>query len=144
MTYNGIISGKLANLQRRLSQLRSWEIGSLEDFRENSLVRSAVERALQVCVEIMVDIAERLLALEGRSPGATSAENLEAVAELGAIADPETYANMIRFRNLVVHRYEYVDPDMLYSIVQNELTDFEIFAAEIRHFVEERDEPESS
>ncbi len=143
MTYNGIISGKLASLEQRLAQLRSWELGSLAEFRENWLVRSAVERALQVSVEIMVDIAERILAIEERTPEPTSAGNLRILCELGVVQDATTYEQMIRFRNLVVHRYEYVEPEMLYDIVRNYLGDFESYAAEIRHFIETRDEPQS-
>lgn len=140
MAYNGIISGKLANLEQRLTQLRSWELGTLEQFRENWLVRSAVERALQVAVEIMIDIGERILAIEGRTPDPTSAGNLRILAEVGAIRSAETYARMVRFRNFIVHRYEYVDPDVLYDIVQNHLCDFTTFETEIKSFIENQNE----
>jgi len=136
--YNGVIQKKLSYLKDQLRHLRSWDAGTLDEFRENILLRRAVERELQVCVEVIIDLCEHILAVENMSPAESSVGSLEKVAELGIIKDADTYAPMIRFRNFVVHRYEQVDPDILYDILENKLSDFDTFVAELETAVESR------
>lgn len=131
MTYNGIVSRKLNLLQEQLNDLRSWGIVSYPAFCGNSQQQRAVERALQICVEIMIDVCERILAVQGIAPADSSVGNLQRVAQLGLIEDAVRYEPMIRFRNFIVHRYELVDPEMLFDIVVNHLGDFECFIGEI-------------
>ncbi len=47
------------------------------------------------------------------------------------IKTPEPYTEMIRFRNLLVHQYETVDPLILYNIAMTRLADFRRFRDEI-------------
>jgi len=42
---------------------------------------------------------------------------------------------MIRFRNFIVHRYEYVDINILFNIVTKKLHYFEHFVDEIRNAI---------
>ena len=133
--YNGIVTKKLAVLEQRLAELRGWPLGSPGEFAASSFARSAVERALQVCVEVVIDIAERILAVEGRTPGETSFDNLLALQSLGGVASAAKYRPMLQFRNFVVHRYEYVDSEILYDIAKNKLGDFEEYIGEIKQFL---------
>ena len=43
---------------------------------------------------------------------------------------------MIRFRNLIVHRYEKIEAGILVDIVNHHLSDLERFRNEIRAYVE--------
>jgi uncharacterized protein YutE (UPF0331/DUF86 family) len=43
---------------------------------------------------------------------------------------------MVGFRNLVVHRYEYVDPCILIDIVNDHLDDFDDFRARVLRYVD--------
>jgi uncharacterized protein YutE (UPF0331/DUF86 family) len=38
---------------------------------------------------------------------------------------------MIRFRNLIVHEYEQIDPDVMYSLISSRLDDFARFRDEL-------------
>lgn len=131
MATNGILTRKLAYLQEQLSVLRSWRLGSLKEYSENQLLQRAVERQLQVCVEIVIDICERILAARKLPPADTSADNLHEVAKLGLIARVEDYTDMIRFRNFLVHRYESVETEIVYDIVKNKLDTLDRFLSEI-------------
>ena len=64
------------------------------------------ERALQVAAEILIDIAERILALEKAGPAATAAEAMESLVRLKVIRSKQPYVDITRFRNLIVHQYE--------------------------------------
>jgi uncharacterized protein YutE (UPF0331/DUF86 family) len=103
----------------------------LSDLQQSSLVSNALERGLQVAVEIMIDVTERILAREKQPPGDGAAANMHKLGELGVLKDPEVYMDMVRFRNFIVHRYEYIDLDILYDISKNKLNCFREFAKEI-------------
>lgn len=135
MKFNGVISGKLKNLERVLSQLRS--LGVLDAQRlEDWVLHSAVERNLQVAVEIVIDICHRLHSLSGKSPASNAREAVEGCVELGVLSSTETLSRMIGFRNLVVHRYEYVEAAILIDIVNNHLDDFDDFRTNVLSYVD--------
>ena len=131
MHYNGIIDKKLKLLEKKLSEIESWEINQLSDLQQSSMLSSALERGLQVSVEIMIDIAERILAIENVPPSDGAAANMQKLATLGVLKDPDVYMDMVRFRNFIVHRYEYIDTDIIYDIAKNKLFLFREFAKEI-------------
>ena len=56
MKYNNVIENKLRLLEKKLEEIESWNIDSFEKLKESSLLQNAVERALQVAIEIMIDI----------------------------------------------------------------------------------------
>ena len=114
MKYNGIIERKLRIIEENISEIKSWEIKSLEQLKNSSLLQKATERALQVSVEVMIDVSERILSLKNIAPSNTSVENMEKLVDLGIIKTMEDYADMIKFRNFIVHRYEKIDIEIIY------------------------------
>ncbi len=132
MNINGVVQRKLALLDKHLLNLRNeFKDVSLEDFRESWVLQRMSERVLQVMIEICIDVAERIIALKGAGPAATGSEAIEKLAALGAIQSAQPYAEMVCFRNLIVHQYEEIDPEILYSIVSKKLDDFRRFRDEI-------------
>jgi uncharacterized protein YutE (UPF0331/DUF86 family) len=88
---------------------------------------------LQVAVEVMIDVSERILALEKITPKDSASENIEKLQKMKIISTLPEYVNMLKFRNLIVHRYEKIDPEIGYSIIQNKLPLFESFIEDIRN-----------
>jgi uncharacterized protein YutE (UPF0331/DUF86 family) len=132
MRYNGVIQRKLALLSQQVLRLEGSLNGvSLSEFQENWVLRSMAERALQVAAEIIIDVAERILALEKSGPAATAAEALESLVRLGVLKSAQPYVNITRFRNLIVHQYEEIDPVILFDLAKNRLNDFRKFRDEI-------------
>jgi len=116
---------QLVQLRRRLEGV------SRETFCDDWGLRAMTERALQVCIEMVIDIAERFLALKGAGPAATGAESMEKLAALGVIKSAAPYKEMVRFRNLLVDQNEQIDPVILYGIATTRLSDFRRFQDEI-------------
>lgn len=130
--FNGVIQRKLALLDTQVSRLEE----HLKDVTESQfsgdwVLRSMAERALQVAAEIMIDVAERIIALRGGGPVATAAEAMERLVRLGVLKSPEPYVRVVRFRNLIVHQYEEIDPALLFELVKTRLDDFRRFRSEI-------------
>lgn len=132
MKYNGVIEAKLRVIENKLAEIRSWEIDSYEKLTGNSMLHHATERALQIAVEVLIDISERILALENQPPQNTAAGNIRQLQALGIIQQLTEYEDMVKFRNYMVHRYDRVDSGVIYSIVKNKLFLFESFVEDIR------------
>ena len=132
MKYNGIIQRKLALLDDQIDKLRrhTKDIG-YEEFKESWMVRTMSERALQVSAEILIDVAERIIAIEKAGPVATAADAMKKLETLGIIESAEPYSSIVRFRNFIVHEYETIDPEILYSLVTERLDDFRKFRNEL-------------
>lgn len=132
MKFNGVIQRKLALLDDRVQRLKKHTAGlTMEAFRDDWVVRSMSERAVQVCAEIVIDIAERLIALHNAGPVATAADAIDKLYDLGIIQSAEPYRSMVRMRNLIVHQYEVIDPAILYEVISSRLDDFLLFRNEI-------------
>lgn len=113
MKFNGIIERKLRIIEENISDIKSWNIISIQQLKESSLLQKATERALQISIEVMIDVSERILSLNEIEPANTSAENMKKLEQIGIIKSFDDYANMVRFRNFIVHRYEKIDIEIL-------------------------------
>ena len=90
-----------------------------------------MERDLQVLVEIVIDICQRLLTLHDQTPAPTSRDAVERCVQLGVLSDDTACRNTVQFRSFVVHRHEQVDVEILVDMVNHRLTDFERFRSQV-------------
>ena len=131
-TTNGVIHRKLALLADQVSRLEAHLRGVPRDqFVNDWVLRSMAERALQVAAELMIDIAERVIALREAGPVATAGDAIKRLVDLKVLGSAEPYLSMVRFRNLLVHQYEEINPSMLYDLATTRLDDFRRFREEV-------------
>ena len=121
----GVIQKKLALLVQKVSLLedRMKEV-TFEQYAEDWVIRAMAERMIQVCVEIIIDIAERIISLENLGPVEGAAQSMEKLVGLGILPNAEPYTAMVRLRNLIVHEYDGIRPEILYPLLKNNLGDF--------------------
>lgn len=132
MKYNAVVHRKFALLDKYLLQLqRELKDVDIEAFKNDWALQRMTERVLQVMVEVVIDIAERIIACKNAGPTATAAEAIEKLVELGAIKTAKPYTDMVRFRNLIIHQYEEIDPTIVFNIAKNQLDAFRQFRDEI-------------
>lgn len=132
LKWNGVIQRKLALLDNQVMRLENHLRNvSREQFVQDWAMRTLSERAIQVCAEIMIDVAERIIALAGAGPTATAAEAMDRLVQLKVLRDAEPYRSIVRMRNLIVHGYEEINPDVLYDVVSGQLGDFRRFRDEL-------------
>ncbi|MBN1508974.1 MAG: DUF86 domain-containing protein [Sedimentisphaerales bacterium] len=132
MPINGVVESKLRFLEQTLADLESWPLGEVAEFSRDSMLRRAVERALQLAAESTIDVAERLLAARRLSPADTAAQNFQRLQEIAILRDADRYAEMVRFCSFIVHRYEQIEPQIVYGLAKTKLGQFREFVDEIR------------
>ncbi|MEX2374599.1 MAG: DUF86 domain-containing protein, partial [Dehalococcoidia bacterium] len=132
MKYNGVIQRKFALLDDHVQELtRYLSTMNYREFESSRVARLATERALQVCAEIMIDVAERIIAIEHAGPTSSAADALAKLQTLGVIQEAQRYIGIVRFRNLIVHEYEEIHPRLLFDLATTRLTDLMAFRDEI-------------
>ena len=114
-----------------LAELRSAGAPGPEALARDWKPRRAVERDLQILVEVLIDVCQRLLSLAGQPPATSGAEAVRRCVSLGVLSSEEHYRRMVQFRNFVVRRYDAVRPEVLAGILRGHLDDFERFRREI-------------
>ena len=104
-------------------------------FTREWLLRAAAERSLQVAIEATLDVANHLIAQESWGLPGSYREALEILLREGVLPQEKSqdYMRMVSFRNRIVHLYDQIDPEEVFTIVENNLGDLEVF---IRAIVE--------
>lgn len=137
MSVNGVIIGKLQHLDEILAKLRSLGPLNRTQLDTDWRTKMAVERAIQVLVEIIIDVSQRVIAEDGQTPAGSGREAIERCVQMGVLSSIEPYQRMIQFRNFVVHLYERVETIFLIDIVNKRLADFESFRDEVLAYAEQ-------
>jgi len=129
-----------AKLRSHLDFIRS-NLRKLEEIRskgrpavlEDEVAQAAVARWWQTAIEAAIDIANHVIAREGLGVPKAYSETMEILVREGVlpIDRREAFLAMVRFRNRVVHLYDEVDTNEIWSIIDSELSDFDDFIAAI-------------
>lgn len=133
---NGVIAQKLQTLDIVLTELRSLGPVDADMVDADWRIQRAIERDLQVLVEVVIDVCQRMIAVAGQSPATTGGDAVARCVQLGILSDRAVYRQMVSFRNFIVHRYDRVDSHVLAEVVNDRLGDFNLFRDEILRYVQ--------
>ena len=137
---NGIILNKFDAFNETLIELKSLGSITTSQLKNDWKTRKAIERNLQILVEIVIDICQRIIALSGQPPVSSGRESIQRCIKLGVLSDLKPYSKMVQFRNFIVHRYEHIELEILVAMVTKNLVDFEKFRNEIMTYVKKKDQ----
>jgi len=121
---------QLSLLKKYLKELNSLKNTPFDEFEENSIIRAAAERLLQVAIETVQNIGNHIIASRGYRNPKDYADIFRVLEEEKILPHDfsENLQQMAKFRNRLVHIYWDIDIKKLYDIIQNNLEDFERFA----------------
>ena len=130
------LSGRLEKLRERLAKLEPLRDKSREDFDEKPHLKDIVERNLEVAIQCLIDMANRIISIEDAQ---RPKDYYEAFLILGNIrALPPDFARKITpiagFRNVLVHDYIGLDWNLVYDHLQR-LEDFYQFEEHIKKWI---------
>lgn len=101
------------------------------------LTRNGVYYTVQCAIEAVISTANHLIAECGLGAPERPVDAVTTLAREGLLEAElaERLPAMVRFRNLLVHRYRSVDADRVWLAVSENLGDFRLFAAAIERFL---------
>ena len=127
---------KMNEVRERITRLRALagRIQSLEDFRASRDHRDITERNLQVAIEACLDIGKIIISREKLRLPEDNKGIFVVLAEADILSKESLKAliPMAGTRNILVHGYDKIDDEQLYSILRRKLDDFSTFLKEIR------------
>lgn len=106
----------------------------LNELKENKILRRYLERTLHLAVEACLDIGNHLIAdLELREPQDYK-DIMVVLAEAGYLPPDrlDNFKKMAQFRNVIVHDYVRIDPEILIGILRKNIDDLRLFARLVR------------
>ncbi len=114
-----VLQRKLQKLQGYLRELEPYKRLSWEDYYTNNQVRRAVERLIQLIVDVAVDINTHSVVDSGGPPPDNAFDSFIKAAEMNFI--PREFANEIApssgERNIIVHDYEKIDDSLVFQSI---------------------------
>jgi uncharacterized protein YutE (UPF0331/DUF86 family) len=123
-----VVLGKVSNIQRCLRRIR--DVTQLDTQSLASLdVQDIFVLNLQRAVQSTIDLAAHVIASEGLGLPATMKEHFLMLQRAGIISEflANKMNSMVGFRNIAIHDYESIDPEILKSILKTNLPDLEEF-----------------
>lgn len=122
-----LLGRKLSQIETYLGQIREYSKISLTAYKNDWKIQRIVERTLQILIELCIDIANHLISDKGMRLPTGYADTFKVLAENRIISKNlfKTMEKMAKFRNIVVHQYEKIEPSIVVSLLHNNLYDFE-------------------
>jgi len=137
-----VISRILTSLDEYLRDLDEIKLNStLRDFMNDKVTRRYAERTLQLAIEACLDIAQHIISYQGLREPFDNKDCFKVLLEAGIIPETlnERLMKMAQFRNIVVHDYLKINPEIVFAIIQRDIGDITTFAQIIEtRFIEEK------
>lgn len=130
---------KLKELEKYIKNLQKHEGVDKSELENNLDKMWAIERGLQLSIQVILDLGNHIISDEGISVENYS-EIFNELAKLNII--PVDYAARIKgmagFRNILVHEYAEVDLDIILEVLNNNLDEFKKFATYIGNYINQQ------
>ncbi len=122
-----LIGRKLAQIDTYLGQIREYSKISLTAYKSDWKIQRVVERTLQILIELCIDVANHLISDKNMRLPTGYADTFRVLLENGIISENlfKKMEKMAKFRNIIVHQYEKIEPSIVVSILHKNLGDFE-------------------
>ena len=113
---NGVIQNKLARIEAYLTKLQEIIPDGFKEFEKDWRTQMIAERGLQILIEIIIDVANRLIAINNWGPTTSSADSIRLLVLKKVISSEEPYLKMIKFRTPIeFFIVDKNDPNILYD-----------------------------
>ena len=112
-----IIVNKLIKMEEYISELEKYKPQSYKEYKNDQLKRYAVERLIQLIIDLALDVNNALIKNSNKYPAKDYYSSFLKLVDLGIL--PEEFAEDIApstgIRNRLVHEYEEVDDKVVFE-----------------------------
>jgi len=132
-----LILRKLSALDEYLEQIGEYAAIAVEAYAGDWKVQRIVERTLQMMIETCLDIAGHIISDEKWRVPETYADVFRTLVKNGVLSGArlDAFEKMAQFRNIVVHDYESIAPEIVVGILKTNLQDFGEFKASVIRYL---------
>ena len=126
MVDKALVLRKLSELEEYLNQIREYSNITVSDYSRGWKTQRIVERTMQMVIETCVDVAGHIISDQGYRIPKSYADAFRVLHEENILDTKlfDTMEKIAKFRNIVVHHYDKVDPEIVVTILRKHLDDF--------------------
>ena len=131
--YDKVLLQKAKVIERCIARARQEYAAAQGNFSKDFTRQDAAVLNLQRACEAALDMAQRIISVQGWGIAETS-KDLFALLHRNSVIDQamaKTLSNMVGFRNLAVHDYETLNYDIVESIINKDCTDLLQFSEQM-------------
>lgn len=131
------IYGRIESLKQYISILEGLQNITLAEVEKDPIKRGAIERYLQLAIEVCIDIAEMIISDQRLQTPQTAAEAIEILGEKGILDKDfaQNFSKAVGFRNILIHDYVKIDYGIVLKNLKSNLSDFHRFIKEVLMFL---------
>ena len=136
-----VVTRRLRIVKDSLSDLESIGAVTTDRYQNEPITRAAIERLLQVIVDVAIDINAHVSTARLLKAPTTGRESFSAMAEIGALTSElaERLAPSASMRNILVHRYADIDPAVVVAAVPKAITEFAEYVRAVSEYLRQPD-----
>lgn len=137
MVDSDLLKIKLAQLADYLTDLQESRNVTPDEFQSDKKTRRYVERTLHLAIECCLDIGSHIIADNGWREPIDNKDIFAVLEEKGIISRDllPKLQKMAQFRNVLVHDYAKIDPEIVYTVLKKNLSDFTDFVRTINRLL---------
>lgn len=130
---------RLKKLEAVLAKLKEKAEFELEEYLRNTDLQWIIERGLEVASSTILDLGNHILAGVFQTPAEEYEQILEKLHEKHVLSRElyEELRGLGGFRNILVHGYLNLNPEIVYRHYKRALSSFPRFIAEVERWLEE-------
>jgi len=103
----------------------------------DAILEHALSHAMQNCISAIIDISQYITADKLPAPPESYSEAIVALGTIGVLdlSFAEDFSRVAKLRNVLVHLYDNVDHNFLFSLIPNLIRDSKKFVKLVSEFV---------
>jgi uncharacterized protein YutE (UPF0331/DUF86 family) len=132
------ILNKFNFMRRYLNELEKFRLVSWKDYENSFETQLIVERLIQLIVQVGIDINFYILKQLNLEQPDNGADSILELSRLGIIEGELAFrlSESIRMRNLLVHLYEKIDPQIVHSSIEEIFQDYLQYQSQITEYID--------
>lgn len=121
-----LILRKFVSLDEYFKQIEEYSKISIQDYENNWKTQRVIDRTLQMMIETCLDVAGHIISDERLRAPESYVDMFNILVENGILNQEllPSLEKMAKFRNIIVHQYEKIDPEIVIGILKTNLQDF--------------------
>jgi len=108
---------------------------NLQSFLGNKVIKRYTERTLHLAIETCLNMGNHIISYEGFREPENNPDIFQVLSEREVIGKDlgNNLKKMAQFRNIIVHDYLKIKPEIVFSILTRDSKDLSIFAIQIKN-----------
>ncbi len=134
------IMSRHASLLDAIARLRRHKAITVEQYLADEVLPWFIERGLERAAGCVLDIGAHVLAILGQPVPDDYTAVIDGLATAGVLTKEfaRSFRAMAGFRNVLVHEYLNIDPEVVVGVLHDRLDDFESFDTQVLTTLRER------